>query len=199
MAWTIPACTKQEINQAAKDLILLLNSKSADEWGQDEWARYDDDVSIINHWRLCHAYPLNAMQINLRWRARKFDRRPLIAQRTKRLVSIGNKLFYNPKMKLTQMQDVGGCRAVLRSAGAVENLARFIRHGSRMNHEFSTIDELYERAKRLRLSGNTFSIPFLFPSRAGIGVQRPQDRISTAVSVATCVGNYRRNRGHFSR
>ena len=107
--------------------------------------------------------------------------------------------LYNPKMKLTQMQDVGGCRAVLRSAGAVENLARFIRHGSRMNHEFSTIDELYERAKRLRLSGNTFSIPFLFPSRAGIGVQRPQDRISTAVSVATCVGNYRRNRGHFSR
>ncbi len=42
--------------------------------------------------------------------ARKFDRQAVIAQRTKRLVSIGTKLYYNPKMKLTQMQDVGGCR-----------------------------------------------------------------------------------------
>lgn len=81
------------------------------------------------------------MQNNLRRAARNFDDAPVIAQRTKRLFSIINKLIHLPKMKLTQMQDIGGCRAIVHSVKQVRELDRFYAKKSRMKHEFSSRDD----------------------------------------------------------
>jgi len=49
-------------------------------------------------------------------RAKKIDKQAIIAQRLKRLPSIDAKLRQHASwMKLTQMQDIGGCRAIVRS------------------------------------------------------------------------------------
>lgn len=79
--------------------------------------------------------------MNLRRSARKIDPNALMAQRTKRLVSIALKLDRQPSMKLTQMQDIGGCRAVVKSIAAVRALDKFYGDESEMKHEFATRDD----------------------------------------------------------
>jgi (p)ppGpp synthase/HD superfamily hydrolase len=122
MEWVKPSYPRHIINEAGRDSLRLFNEKPVKEWGIDEWERYNNDISIIDHWRACHAYPLNVVQINLRRMAHKFDTMPLIAQRTKRLISIWNKLQKHQDMKLTQMQDIAGCRAIVRNVIVVKDL-----------------------------------------------------------------------------
>lgn len=142
MEWTRPLFPAATINRAARTYDSLFeDAVPVSRWDADRWRLYRASVTLIDHWRACHAYPLNSMQINLRRMAQKFDRSALIAQRTKRLVSIGTKLSRNPTMKLTQMQDIAGCRAVLSSVDAVKSLDRFMRKESRMDHQFATLDD----------------------------------------------------------
>ena len=60
--------------------------------------------------------------MSLRHRARNLDRTALVAQRIKRLPSIIRKLELLDWMTLAQMQDIGGCRAVLRNIAHVKKL-----------------------------------------------------------------------------
>src|SRR5689334_6285780 len=79
-------------------------------------------LAIINNWRSSHAFPLNAFHVTLRGRAKKIDRAALTSQRLKRLPSIALKLTRFPEMKLSQMQDLGGCRAVVRDITTLDYL-----------------------------------------------------------------------------
>lgn len=85
---------------------------------------YHAALPIVNNWRSSHSWPLNSFQTTLRSRAKAVDARALIAQRLKRLASIESKLRRFPHMQLSQMQDLGGCRAVVRKLRAVYDLAR---------------------------------------------------------------------------
>jgi hypothetical protein len=76
----------------------------------------------INNWRASHSYPLFCFRATLRNRAKGVDPGAVIAQRLKRLVSIEAKLRRFPDMKLSQIQDIGGCRAVLKDNNAVRDL-----------------------------------------------------------------------------
>ena len=82
----------------------------------------DDALRVINNWRSSHAFPLNTLQIGLKERAQRVDADALIAQRIKRLSSIKAKLERFRSMDLARMQDIGGCRAVVHSVRAVDNL-----------------------------------------------------------------------------
>jgi len=91
-------------------------------------------LPVVNNWRSCHAYPLQRYYVTLNKRARKIDDHAAVAQRMKRLVSITTKLERNrptddnpnrEKMKLTQMQDIGGCRAILKDVRSVKKLVDF--------------------------------------------------------------------------
>ena len=77
---------------------------------------------IVDNWRACHAYPLQVIKMTLRRRAMSINKHALIAQRLKRLPSIEIKLLQNENMKLSQVQDIGGCRAVLRNVSEVRRL-----------------------------------------------------------------------------
>jgi hypothetical protein len=79
--------------------------------------------------------------MNLRQHVRRYPGSPLVARRIKRLHSIGLKLILLPSMRLTQMQDLGGCRAVLNSVSDVRDVVDFYRHRSRMAHELATYDD----------------------------------------------------------
>jgi hypothetical protein len=57
---------------------------------------------------------LNVFQANLRARAKRKSKDDfIVAQRLKRFSSVMDKLVREPQMKLSQMQDLGGCRAIL--------------------------------------------------------------------------------------
>lgn len=114
MAWTVPEYEPQEVNAAGKAL-----SKTAFPVDTLEGL---DALGVINNWRSSHAYPLNTFQITLRNRARRIERNVIIAQREKRLDSIHRKLVAKGTMRMTQMQDIAGCRAVFSKLSDVYKL-----------------------------------------------------------------------------
>lgn len=85
------------------------------------------NYAVLENWRTCHAYPLNAFQVNLRSRAKRVEQDALVAQRLKRFASVMNKLAREPQMKLSQMQDLGGCRAIMSTVQAVDDLVGLYR------------------------------------------------------------------------
>ena len=127
MAWATPQYTPQEVNAAGKALwkmtfpVTTLDGIEA--------------LSVINNWRSSHAYPLNTFQITLRNRARRIERNVIIAQREKRLDSIHRKLVAKSSMRMTQMQDIAGCRAVFSKLSDVYKLVDLYK-GRPFDHKF---------------------------------------------------------------
>lgn len=78
--------------------------------------------------------------MGLRRKGNQIDPNCLVAQRIKRLPSIYHKLDRFPTMKLSQMQDIGGCRVVLSSAKRAEDLVRLYRE-SRIKHRLIKVDD----------------------------------------------------------
>ena len=83
---------------------------------------------VVGNWRSAHGYPLNALAMTLKNRAAEVAGSAEVAQRVKRLVSIEHKLLRRPHERVTQMQDIGGCRAVMPSMRDVDALAGIYRH-----------------------------------------------------------------------
>jgi Region found in RelA / SpoT proteins len=114
MAYSTCQHTREEINVAGRSLFPL---------SQADPAR-DSAIEIIANWRSCHSYPLLLVKTTLKKRARKVHSKSLVAQRIKRLSSISLKLEQNQTMRLSQMQDIGGCRAVMEGVAEVSALVR---------------------------------------------------------------------------
>lgn len=114
MKWTKPLYDRARINRAAQALI------------DNELSEGDKNavLEIVNNWRSAHGYPLQCIKMTLKVRAKKIDSSAIIAQRIKRMPSIQAKLKREPSMKLTQMNDVGGCRAVVSSIRNVDRLVK---------------------------------------------------------------------------
>ena len=103
-------------------------------------------LAVVNNWRSSHAFPLNTFQMNLRRRARGVDDEALIAQRMKRLSSIDAKLERYQGMKLSRMQDLGGCRAVLKSVPKIRELVDTYKK-ARVDHHLESTDDYLETPK----------------------------------------------------
>jgi ppGpp synthetase/RelA/SpoT-type nucleotidyltranferase len=86
--------------------------------------------SIVDNWRKAHAYPVELARMALDQRVAEIcpdavnPDRPIVSERLKRIESIREKLIREPKMNLFTMQDIGGCRAILRGPEEVEKLLR---------------------------------------------------------------------------
>ncbi len=124
MAWATRQYLISEVNQAGRMLVNPLATP----------AELDHALTVINNWRSCHSYPLNILQNGLRQRAKQADPNRLIAQRIKRIASIKLKLSQQKTMRLTQMQDIGGCRAIVGSVAQVEKLVDLYKR-SDLKHE----------------------------------------------------------------
>lgn len=146
MAFAKPEYSREQVNAAGKVLLKAYTGGAA-EWGSADWQNYHDALHVINNWRAAHGHPLNTFQTTLRISARRFDPDALIAQRTKRLVSIAAKLERQPSMKLTQMQDIGGCRAVLANVSEVRDLASYYEKESKIKHKRASLDDYIANPK----------------------------------------------------
>ncbi len=93
-----------------------------DWWGDQEEVLNDAEVAAADtvwDYRKQFQYPLTKTNANLRYYVKKAGHDVFIAQRLKRLPRIVEKLHRHPRMRLSQMQDVGGCRAILRDEVAI--------------------------------------------------------------------------------
>jgi hypothetical protein len=104
-----------------------------------------DALNIINNWRTSHSFPLNTFQIWLKSRTRDAEG-ALIAQRIKRLSSIHLKLSRFSSIRLSQMQDIGGCRAVLGDVNQVYAMLESYK-SSDLKHKLDHIDDYISRPK----------------------------------------------------
>ena len=78
----------------------------------------EEALKILDNWRAIHRYPMHIFKKRLKRASEKIDKNALSVQRLKRLPSILKKLQRKysgnkPTMKLSQMQDIAGCRAVV--------------------------------------------------------------------------------------
>jgi len=110
MAWKKPRYDKRELNKAGQ---ILKNSNSSEE-------KIVRATEILNNWRAVHSYPLHIFQMTLKNISKRCDKDYLVAQRLKRATSIINKLNRGydgrkPTMNLSQMQDIAGCRAIVKN------------------------------------------------------------------------------------
>jgi putative GTP pyrophosphokinase len=89
-----------------------------------------DEVGIIRQYRAMHAYPLRKVTSGVRTmlETELGDHAPRPAQRFKRTDRILSKLLRLPHMRLSQMEDIGGCRAVLETLEDVHVVAARVRH-----------------------------------------------------------------------
>jgi hypothetical protein len=106
----------------------------------EDWGEYDEALTVISNWRSAHSRPLYTFRFGLRRYAEVIDPSVLVAQRIKRLSSIALKLEIRPKMRLSQMQDIGGCRAVVNSVADVKRLHERYKN-SEIKHKLVSTDD----------------------------------------------------------
>lgn len=119
MARVTPQFSRQRVD-AAGDTLIRIGAPSNNE----EMEELEAALSIINNWRSSHRYPLNAMQVTLRGRAKLFDKHAIVPQRLKRMPAIEAKLRLHPGMKLSRMHDIGGCRAIVKDIKVVRKIVK---------------------------------------------------------------------------
>lgn len=130
MAWATPQFSRSKVNQAGE----VLNDVA------QKLVTRLEALDVISNWRSSHNFPLNTFQIGLRQRARLVNTASIIAQRIKRLSSIRQKLARFPTMTLSQMQDIGGCRAILPMVSQVDELAAdYVQ--SDLKHTLAQVDD----------------------------------------------------------
>lgn len=91
---------------------------------------------VVEAYRSAHAAPLNAAYMGLRscLITEGFD--PNVSRRLKRLPTIEDKLRRLPRMDLSSMQDIGGCRAVLDTQDQIQRaVERFCTNSLRRNEK----------------------------------------------------------------
>ncbi len=71
-----------------------------------------ETFKIANSWRDSHVYPMRSVRLSIQHRMRALQMGGLTASRPKRMHSIRRKLS-SGTMKLDQMNDLGGCRAIM--------------------------------------------------------------------------------------
>lgn len=115
--------SKEEVVRAGRILAGPVGSE------QRAWA-----TAVLTNWRALHGYPLNTFQATLREKLKLVDRYGIVGQRLKRAPSVIAKLQRFPSMRLTQMQDIAGLRAILGNQSKVDRLyERYM--NSRFRHE----------------------------------------------------------------
>lgn len=133
MAWVKPQYTKGRIDWAGE---FLAQDDSSDIW-LSSWDDIETAISIVNNWRAVHSYPLQAMKMTLKRRAKRVCPKAIVAQRLKRFASIRLKLRLSKAdgkhPNLSQMQDIGGCRAIMDSIAQVRKVEELFSEASKKN------------------------------------------------------------------
>ena len=134
--YTYPGGSKSRVNRAG-DNVRLGTATS-------------EDATVIEEWRAAHRGVLNTFQAILRNRTRGTN--ITVAQRHKRKRTIYDKLARLPRMQLSRMDDVAGCRLIFKNIKKLyEFRAKF--HKARFNHKRRNNQDKYDYIKHPKGTG----------------------------------------------
>jgi hypothetical protein len=107
-------------------------------WSPEREPEIREIFEVANNWRDAHFYPMTKLRSELIGKIRKLDLKGVTGARLKRMHSIRKKLR-TIQANLSQIQDLGGCRAILPSIAAVRELVANYKADDR--HEFFYEDD----------------------------------------------------------
>lgn len=110
----------------------------------------EDDLAVIDEWRAAHRPVLNTFQAILRNRTRGKD--IIVAQRHKRRRTIFGKLERFPRMALSRMDDVAGCRLIFQDIELLHQFRDSL-HRARFNHRLKNEPDKYDYLNRPKRTG----------------------------------------------
>ena len=113
---------------------------SNQEWTPETEAEIRQAFAIANNWREAHAYPMRSIRGSLRWYMRSQEIEGVTVARLKRMQAIRRKLS-RTTIRLHQLQDLGGCRAIVTSvkdAHSLVDMMRGCRHEVRAESNYIT-------------------------------------------------------------
>jgi hypothetical protein len=114
-------------------------------WNDQTAPQIRDAFQIANNWRDAHTYPMRSVRYSLMWFMRHHDLEGVTVARLKRMQAIRRKLRRIPH-NLSQLQDLGGCRAILPSIADVRKLVGLLRDRSR--HHLRAEDDYIATPKK---------------------------------------------------
>ena len=119
MAWPKPRHRNTNSKVDWAGMVLISKKKNKEE--------KEKALAILDNWRAIHRYPMHIFKKRLKRVSERLDNNAFSVQRLKRLPSVLKKLkrVYSgnkPTMKLSQMQDIAGCRAVMRDVNLTKKL-----------------------------------------------------------------------------
>jgi ppGpp synthetase/RelA/SpoT-type nucleotidyltranferase len=167
MAWAKPQYSKGRVDWAGE---ILADVKNLREPTEADVKNVIAAIEIMNNWRAVHSYPLQAMKMTLKRRAKRVCPTAIVAQRLKRLASIRLKLELSREAgnhpSLSQMQDIGGCRAILDSVAQVRKVETLFAEASKKNpHRGPQFSKTYDYIAKPKLSGYR-SVHFVYRFRS---------------------------------
>jgi ppGpp synthetase/RelA/SpoT-type nucleotidyltranferase len=96
--------------------------------GEIDELAVQDALDTVTAFRAAHQYPLIKANNGLRSMVRTAGCKVEVSQRLKRMATILDKIRREPTMAVGNMQDVGGCRAVLDTVDEVRRVEHRLRH-----------------------------------------------------------------------
>ena len=103
-----------------------------------------DAFDTFNNWRASHAYPMHIIMKNLKRMAKFIDSNAICVQRLKRSKSIIIKLMRFKNMKLSRIQDIGGCRVVMSDVRLARELSqRYISNNNKRHKRIKSREQNY--------------------------------------------------------
>lgn len=118
------AVTKSQVNKAGRTLRRFLLRPNQNSGDYDELQRA---IEVIVEYRAAHQAPLAKATMGLRSMVKTIGCRAEVSQRLKRYPTIVDKIRREPTMALGNMQDIGGCRAVLDSVADLRQVEHRLR------------------------------------------------------------------------
>lgn len=112
----------------------------------------NEDREILNNWRGAHLYVINTFQANLRGRRKRLGANITIAQRLKRMPTITDKLRRQPKMAMSRMHDIAGCRLIFENIDELSDFRTRVLK-TRAKHELLSGEDKYNYIARPKSSG----------------------------------------------
>ena len=177
MQYPTPEYTPELVNLAGRWQVLFAARRF------DELASVRIEASlafnVTDNWRASHGYPTQLFYVQLKQKAKKLYSNALVAQRIKRLPSIIAKLARQSDMKFSQMQDIGGCRVVLKTIKQVRGLETVLAE-SKWNHQQMAPKDYIAHPKRSGYRGIHLKYRF-----AGRGEKRTYSNLKVEIQLRT--------------
>lgn len=119
---------------SGKDVIRA-GEKLLDDAIFDDKEEFEKVMNVLSYWRFTHELPLEKALDLLKRVALEKDKDAIFAKRLKRYVSIYVKLRRFRKMKLKNMQDIGGCRAIVSNPKKLIQIVRELKKRPEFKNE----------------------------------------------------------------